>query len=114
MHWLSYELLLQQDLSSAAGEKQRQQPQPMPTRQHCTVKGDVWALATTFWQIFSDGASPGEGTGGEDTDPETFRQAYLRGYTLAKPDKLGCVRLAKSIMHIACLKFPVFRHLLRQ
>ena len=40
VHWLPYELLLLQG-------SQQHAPSPM----HCTVKGDVWALATTFWEV---------------------------------------------------------------
>ena len=41
VHWLPYELLLMQ------GSATEHAPSPM----NCTVKGDVWALATTFWEV---------------------------------------------------------------
>lgn len=42
VHWLPLELLLTEN----------------PSPSQCTFKGDVWALATTYWQIFSFGIKP--------------------------------------------------------
>ena len=41
-HWLSFELLLDS----------------CPTPSKCTSKGDVWAFATTLWELFSYGELP--------------------------------------------------------
>ena len=42
VHWLSLELFTHS----------------CPTPSRCTKEGDVWAFATTLWQIFSYGESP--------------------------------------------------------
>ena len=42
VHWLSFELLIDS----------------CPTASKCTSKGDVWAFATTLWELFSYGQSP--------------------------------------------------------
>ena len=42
VHWLSFELLIDS----------------CPTASKCTPKGDVWAFATTLWELFSYGQSP--------------------------------------------------------
>ena len=67
VHWLPIEMLVVD----------------RPSRQHCNSKSDVWALATTYWQIFSKGQSPMQ-----ELDPEEARREYLLGNRLPRPGKL--------------------------
>ena len=64
VHWLPLELLLH--------------PKPSPSQ--CTIKGDVWALGTTYWQIFSHGDTPLP-----DMDPDVAKWKYIRGERLDRP-----------------------------
>lgn len=77
VHWLPTELL-------------RNDKKP-PLVAHCSSKGDVWALATTFWEIFSFGATPLADIPGTEV-----AERYLRGERLAKPDRIKGERLARN------------------
>lgn len=78
VHWLSFELLLD----------------TCPTASKCSTKGDVWALATTLWQLFSYGEMPLT-----NIDPMLAKQQYLRGDRLAKPLSLrGCMTSVYEVM----------------
>ena len=67
VHWLPLELLMEEK----------------PTPAQCTSKGDVWAAATTFWQIFSGGVTPLQGR-----DSEEARTWYIEGKRLKQPAAL--------------------------
>ena len=74
VHWLPFELLVEE--------------KPAPAQ--CTAKGDVWAAATTFWQIFSGGVTPIEGI-----DPEAARGSYIEGKRLKRPAALESASLGQ-------------------
>ena len=65
VHWLSFELLLDS----------------CPTPSKCTMKGDVWAFATTLWELFSYGETP-------PLDHAFAKEQYLNGHRLAMPSSL--------------------------
>ena len=65
VHWLSLELLLDS----------------CPTPSKCTQKGDVWAFATTLWELFSYGERP-------TLDHKFAKQQYLDGHRLGVPQSL--------------------------
>ena len=62
VHWLSFELLVDS----------------CPTPSKCTNKSDVWAFATTLWELFSFGELP-------SLDPVYSKEQYLNGHRLAMP-----------------------------
>ena len=72
VHWLPLELLVEE----------------RPTPAQCTSKGDVWAAATTFWQIFSGGETPLQGR-----DAEEARTWYVEGKRLRQPAALESAAL---------------------
>ncbi len=65
VHWLSFELLIDS----------------CPTPSKCTLKGDVWAFATTLWELFSYGDLP-------QLDLVFSKEQYLNGHRLAMPRSL--------------------------
>jgi serine/threonine protein kinase len=74
VHWLPLELLMQE------------KPSPL----QCSSKGDVWAAATTFWQIFNYGAVPCAGM-----DPRQAKDLYIQGQRLERPALLKTAPLAQ-------------------
>ena len=72
VHWLPLELLMEE----------------RPTPAQCSSKGDVWAAATTFWQIFSGGVTPLQGR-----DSEEARTWYIEGKRLKRPAALESANL---------------------
>jgi hypothetical protein len=65
VHWLSFELLLDS----------------CPTPSKCTTQGDVWAFATSLWQLFTFGEAP-------QVDTILAKNQYLNGDRLAQPQIL--------------------------
>ncbi|TRY68639.1 hypothetical protein TCAL_08883, partial [Tigriopus californicus] len=68
-HWLALEQLLAPDPCS---------------KRHITLKTDIWALGTTFWQIFSMGSEPLPELGNEEV-----RQKYIQGFRLERPSRIS-------------------------
>lgn len=68
-HWLALEQLLAPDPCS---------------KRHITFKTDMWALGTTFWQIFSMGSEPLPELGHEEV-----RQKYIQGFRLERPSRIS-------------------------
>lgn len=68
VHWLPYEMLA---------------TSRTPAKADCTIKSDVYALGTTFWEIFTLGRSPSEAF----PDAESARDAYIRGERLPQPER---------------------------
>ena len=75
VHWLSFELLLDS----------------CPTPSKCTLKGDVWAFATTLWELFSYGDRP-------SLDHKFAKKQYLDGHRLGLPRSLS--GQLSSIYHV--------------
>lgn len=86
VHWLPLELLVEEK----------------PTPAQCTSKGDVWAAATTFWQIFSGGLTPLEGR-----DSEEARSWYIEGNRLKRPAALESASLGPIYRVMTECWFPV-------
>ena len=54
-----------------------------PPISKCTTAGDIYALATAFWQIFNKGFRPLR-----KVKEKVIRSKYLSGYRLAKPKSI--------------------------